>query len=78
MYSTKFEDDTEITPYLAIAYIEGLPDGENASEKDQLHAWSYLCGSKVGYSLQGSFGRTLFMLIDNGYLDENGNILKEI
>lgn len=78
MYSSKFEDGTEITPYLATAYIEEFCEGENVSKKDQLHAWSYLCGNKVGYSLQGSFGKTLTMLIDNGYLDENGNILKEI
>ena len=78
MYSTKFEDGTEITPYLATAYAEGFCEGENASEQDQLHAWSYLCGSKVGYSLQGFYGRTLFNLIKEGYLDENGNIIREL
>ena len=78
MYSTKFENGEEITPYLATAYAEGFCEGENASEVDQLHAWSYLCGTKHGYSLQGFFGRTLTSLIEQGYLDEKGNILKEL
>lgn len=72
MYETKFEDGTEITSYLATAYAEGFCEGEDASLKDRIKAWSYLCGTKIGYSLQGFFGRTITNLIDRGILDVNG------
>lgn len=73
-YETHFEDGTEITPYLATAYAEGFCEGENASTKDQIRAWSYLCGTKVGYSLQGWFGRHIAHMIENNYITKEGTV----
>jgi hypothetical protein len=78
MYATHFEDGREITPYLASAYAEGFCEGENASDKDCQKAWSYLCGTKLGYSLQGFYGRTIQILIDGEFMAEDGTILKEV
>lgn len=72
MYETKFEDGTEITSYLATAYAEGFCEGESASSIDRIKAWSYLCGTKIGYSLQGFFGRTIVDLIDKDIMNTNG------
>jgi hypothetical protein len=73
MHSTTFTDGTPITPYQATAYAEGFEEGSN---KDQLHAWSYLIGTKLCYSLQGFFGRTARTLIEEGIFAEDGTILR--
>jgi hypothetical protein len=73
-YETKFENDTEITPYLASAYAEGFCEGEDASPRDTVRAWSYLCGTRIGYSLQGWYGRTITNLIEIGVMTEDGTI----
>jgi hypothetical protein len=78
MYETEFEDGTEITSYLATAYAEGFCEGDGASQKDQIKAWSYLCGTRIGYSLQGFFGRTITNLIDQNVMDENGVVNWEV
>lgn len=67
-HETHFEDGTEITSYLATAYAEGFCEGDDANQIEQLKAWSYLCGTNIGYSLQGWFGRTIQNLIDNNLL----------
>ena len=71
---TKFGDGTEINPYLATAYTEGFCEGEGASAKDQIRAWSYLIGTNLAYSLQGSFGRAATGLIENGYIEPSGKV----
>jgi hypothetical protein len=73
-YETKLSNGTVITSYLATAIAEGFCEGEGASAKDQIKAWSYLQGTRIGYSLQGSFGRTLNSLVENGYLEKDGKV----
>lgn len=77
-YATTFIGGELITPYLATAYAEGFCEGEDAIGEDRLRAWSYLCGTKLGYSLQGWFGRVIEELINQEYLDINGKILKKL
>ena len=73
-YETKFEDGTEITSYLASAYAEGFCEGEDASQTDRVKAWSYLCGTRIGYSLQGWYGRNIVNLIEADILDDDGTV----
>jgi hypothetical protein len=73
-YETKFEDGSEITSYLATAYAEGFCEGEGANPTDIIKAWSYLCGTKIGYSLQGFFGRTITSLIEAEILNSDGKV----
>jgi len=72
MHETKFEDDSEITSYLATGYAEGFE--EASCPKDVIRAWSYLCGTRIGYGLQGWFGRAITNLIEQGIMDENGTV----
>lgn len=58
----------ELDSYLATAYAEGFCEGENATETEQLTAWQYLHDTKLGYQLQGWFGRTLTALLENGII----------
>lgn len=73
-YETHFTDGTSITPYLASAYAEGFCEGEDATLKDQIKAWSYLCGTKIGYSLQGWYGRNIVNLIEADIFDDDGTV----
>ena len=70
-----FTDSSLITPYLATAYTEGF---EEASNKDQLKAWSYLCGTRIRFSLQGWFGRTINNFISKGILELDGTVNWEV
>jgi len=70
-HETAFTNGEKITSYLAIAYAEGF---EEASDEDTLKAWSYLCGTRIGFSLQGWFGRTINDLIVNNVLELDGTI----
>lgn len=58
-----------LTPYMATAIAEGFCEGEGASEHEQLCAWQYLHDTKIAYSLQGFFGRTVKGLIENGVIE---------
>jgi hypothetical protein len=73
MYATEFTDGSKIDSYLAVAYAEGFQ--EPPTKDDELRAWSYLCGTKLGYSLQGWFGRSIHRMIESGILDTDGTIL---
>jgi hypothetical protein len=73
-YETTFADGTVITRYLASAYAEGFCEGDGASTEDQLRVWSYLCGTKLGYQLQGFYGRQITNMIEQGYMDADGTI----
>ena len=53
--------------YTAIGIAEGFVEAE--SEEQVLEAWQYLHDTKIGYQLQGWFGRTLKGLIEGGYID---------
>ena len=73
-HETTFKDGSIITSYLATAYAEGFCEGEGASTEDQFRAWSYLCGTRIGFSLQGWFGRTINELISQGILSLDGTL----
>lgn len=74
-YETKFENGTEIDSYLACATVEGFCEGEDASAKDILNAWSYLIGTGECWSLQGWYGRNAEAIISSGYISKDGTIL---
>jgi len=55
-----------------IAYENGELD-----EDQFLSLFSQLVSSGLAWTLQGHYGRTAATLIENGWLDSSGNILKE-
>jgi hypothetical protein len=54
--------------YTAVGLAEGFIDAE--SEEQVIQAWQYLHDTKLGYNLQGFFGRALKQLIDEGVINE--------
>lgn len=52
--------------YKAIALAEGFIEAE--SEEQVIEAWQYLHDSRIGYGLQGFFGRTLKQLLNEGII----------
>jgi hypothetical protein len=54
--------------YKAIGLAEGFIESNDESEI--LAAWQHLHTTRLGYSLQGFFGRTLRHLIDSGLIQE--------
>lgn len=48
------------------------------SDKKTLQLFSYLVKTDKVWSLQGCYGRTATALIEDGWLDKQGNITKEI
>ena len=53
--------------YKAIGIAEGLEPVE--SEEEVLEAWQYIYDTNLHHQLQGWFGRTLQMLIDNDLIE---------
>ena len=53
--------------YQAVGLAEGFIEAE--SEEQVLEAWQYLHNSRIGYELQGFFGRTLRQLLDEGLIE---------
>ena len=53
--------------YQAVGLAEGFIEAE--SEEQVLEAWQYLHNSRIGYGLQGLFGRTLRQLLDEGLIE---------
>lgn len=60
-----------------IDYIMDYEDG-TLSDKDTLKMFSEMLKTKVVGSLQGHYNRTAASLIEDGWLDKQGNILKEL
>lgn len=56
----------------ALQAIFDIEEGEGS-----LEAWAYLVKTGLAWNLQGSYARTAKSLIDEGYLDSNGKILKQ-
>lgn len=54
--------------YTAVGLAEGFIEAE--SEEQIISAWQYLHDTKLGYKLQGWFGRTLNELINQGVINE--------
>lgn len=60
-------------PNQIIAYEVG-----ELNEMDTLELFSELIGSGMAWTLQGSYGRTAKMLIEDGYIAQDGKILHDI
>jgi hypothetical protein len=54
--------------YQAVGLAEGFIEAE--SEEQVLEAWQYLHDTRLGYGLQGFFGRTIRQLINEGLINE--------
>ena len=52
--------------YMAVGIAEGFIEAE--SEEQVIQAWQYLHDTKLGYQLQGFFGRTLNQLLNEGVI----------
>ena len=52
--------------FQAIGIAEGFVEAD--SEEQVLQAWQYLHDTRLGYQLQGWFGRTLVRLLEEGYI----------
>lgn len=52
--------------YNAVGIAEGFIEAEN--EEQVIEAWQYLHDTKLGYQLQGFFGRTLNQLLNEGII----------
>lgn len=56
-----------MTQFEAVMIAEGLHE---VTEEQQTQAWQYLHDTRIGYQLQGSFGRTLKFLIEKNVIKE--------
>lgn len=52
--------------YMAVGIAYGFIEAE--SEEQVIEAWQYLHDTKLGYQLQGFFGRTLNQLLNEGII----------
>jgi hypothetical protein len=52
--------------YKAVGIAEGFIECED--EDTIIEAWQYLHDTRIGYGLQGFFGRTLQQLLDEGVI----------
>jgi len=57
----------------AINYIIQY-ETDGLSDADTLRLFSYLIKTGQAWTLQGHYGRTAKFMIDNGYIDKDGNI----
>jgi hypothetical protein len=62
----------EMNLYNACAIAEGW-EGEHSLTL-HMQAWSYLINTGIAWELQGWYGRNALMLIEQGLIDESGNI----
>lgn len=54
--------------YNAVGLAEGFIEAE--SEEQVIEAWQYLHDTRIGYGLQGWFGRTLEQLLNEGVITQ--------
>jgi len=52
--------------YQAIGLAEGFIEAD--TEEQVIEAWQYLHDTRIGYGLQGFFGRTLNQLLNEGII----------
>jgi hypothetical protein len=52
--------------YRAVGIAEGFIEAD--SEEQVIEAWQYLHDTRIGYGLQGFFGRILNQLLDEGII----------
>jgi hypothetical protein len=55
-----------MTQYEAVGLAEGFIEAN--SEEQVIEAWQYLHDTRIGYQLQGFFGRTLNQLLEAGII----------
>ena len=55
-----------MTQYEAVGLAEGFIEAD--SEEQVIEAWQYLHDTRIGYQLQGFFGRTLNQLLEEGII----------
>jgi len=55
-----------LTDYMAVGIAEGYEEPEN--EKQYMEAWQHIYDEKLHLNLQGWFGRTIKVLIDDGLI----------
>lgn len=69
---------TKINSVNLVEYIMSYEEG-TISKNDYLEMMSYLVKTGQAWQLQGSiYGRPAQSLIENGYLDRKGKILKKV
>lgn len=61
-------------------FLDQMMDYESGelSDKDTLELFSVIIKDKLVYSLQGHYGRTANAFIEDGWIDKEGNILKNL
>lgn len=64
--------EKRMSNFTAVGIAEGFIEAE--SEDQVLEAWQYLVDTGLAWQLQGWFGRTAEMLIENGYITINGQV----
>lgn len=52
--------------YTAVGLAEGFIEAD--TEEQVIEAWQYLHDTRIGYGLQGFFGRTLNQLLNEGII----------
>jgi hypothetical protein len=52
--------------YQAVGLAEGFIEAD--TEEQVIEAWQYLHDTRIGYELQGFFGRTLNQLLNEGII----------
>jgi hypothetical protein len=64
-------------PFPVLDYILKYEQGE-ATANEVLELFAYLVRTGQAWTLQGSYGRAARDLIDGGYLDTGGNVLRDL
>lgn len=61
-------------------FLDQMMDYEagELNDKETLQMFATLTKEGMQHGLQGHYGRTIFALIQNGWIDRDGNILKEL
>jgi len=57
--------------YTAVGICEGFVESDD--EEHQIEAWQHLIDTGLAWTLQGSFGRTARILIDEGVCHDGTN-----
>ncbi len=70
---TTIESRYPMDPYNAAGIVEGFV--ENRSAPKYFAALAYLIKTGLAWQLQGFFGRTAAMAIENGHISSDGDIL---
>ena len=60
-----------------VTYIMAFEGGE-ISDNQVLELFSYLVKSGKAWTLQGMYGRTAHNLMEAGYIDKKGKIIKKV